>query len=326
MFLNFDKLNNLFGGNKKDENLDVSAYEQEQKELLGKLESMDEEYKQSEKDAYEYVEEVLPEEPGYEYLRYEGKSGDEIVADTTKIYRDALGSEIQALEGERDEKKRALEEQKNASAGEAERERQKAGEEAKEKKRSALNALQAQGMGRSSVFELAGQAFDEALAAQNEEISSRLSESLAATDGEIAELERRYQSEINAANIDSALALAAEIEKLQEERRKEIERVQKYNNDTARRTLDYKDDRRKAIVKQYEDIYEQEQRRAEDEAAMRDYTGAKRESYLARLDAAREFYASYPENVAAKLIKLNERELKRYLGYYLDELKEEFGA
>ena len=304
MFLNFDKLNNLFGGNKKDENLDVSAYEQEQKELLSKLESMDEEYKQSEKDAYEYVEEVLPEEPGYEYLSYEGKSGDEIVADTTKIYRDALGSEIQALEGERDEKKRALEEQKNASAGEAERERQKAGEEAKEKKRSALNALQAQGMGRSSVFELAGQAFDEALAAQNEEISSRLSESLAATDGEIAELERRYQSEINAANIDSALALAAEIEKLQEERRKEIERVHK----------------------QYEDIYEQEQRRAEDEAAMRDYTGAKRESYLARLDAAREFYASYPKNVAAKLIKLNERELKRYLGYYLDELKEEFGA
>ena len=187
------------------------------------------------------------------------------------------------------------------------------------------NDVAANGMGRSSVYELAGRAFDEQLEREKSGIAGQLKADVAEIDGALAQLQKDHERAESELNAEYALELAAEIDKLQQERRKEEERIKKYNNDTARRTLDYKDDRRKAIVKQLEEIYEAEYERAQQEAVAKDYTGAKRESYQDRLQAAIDFYSQYPTAVAGRLIGDNETALERYLGYYLPRLKMELG-
>ena len=94
MYLNFDKLNHLFGGRDTVEKADVSQYEQAQNELFDKLEGMSSAFTESLDDQYESVKNSLPEEPGYEYVSYTGPTKEEIIADTTSAYYNAFHENI----------------------------------------------------------------------------------------------------------------------------------------------------------------------------------------------------------------------------------------
>lgn len=325
MYVNFEKLNHLFGGNTRYDDVDTTPYESAQKEFLEYLKKADEEYRRQEKEAYEFVEDVMPAEPGYKYLQYDGPSAEQITADTTRAYSQALEQESNALLAEYEQDRRAGEQKKSALTRQAAGEAAQAEEKNREEKRGTLSDVAANGMGRSSVYELAGRAFDEQLEREKSGIAGQLEADVAEIDGMLAQLQKDHERAESELNAEYALELAAEIDKLQQERRQEEERIKKYNNDTARRTLDYKDDRRKAIVKQLEEIYEAEYERAQQEAVAKDYTGAKRESYQDRLQAAIDFYSQYPTAVAGRLIGDNETALERYLGYYLPRLKKELG-
>ena len=135
MYVNFEKLNHLFGGNTRYDDVDTTPYESAQKEFLEYLKKADEAYRRQEKEAYEFVEDVMPAEPGYKYLQYDGPSAEQITADTTRAYSQALEQESNALLAEYEQDRRAGEQQKSTLTKQAAGEAARAGEKKPERKR-----------------------------------------------------------------------------------------------------------------------------------------------------------------------------------------------
>ena len=154
MYLNFDKLNHLFGGRNNYKDADVSEYEQSQKEFFDKLEGIKQEYTDKINSDYQSVQDTLPEDPGYEYISYTGPTKEEIISDTTSAYYNAFKQEAEQLEREFNTDKNALVLSKNDLSEKAEAEKDSARESSEEEKKSAQTSLAANGMGRSSVYEL----------------------------------------------------------------------------------------------------------------------------------------------------------------------------
>lgn len=325
MYLNFDKLNHLFGGRNNYKDADVSEYEQSQKEFFDKLEGIKQEYTDKINSDYQSVQDTLPEDPGYEYISYTGPTKEEIISDTTSAYYNAFKQEAEQLEREFNTDKNALVLSKNDLSEKAEAEKEGARESSEEEKKSAQTSLAANGMGRSSVYELTSEAYDDALSRTLGEIDSAYRDSVAATDEKIAQLQSKYESAFKKADIQNALELYTQIEKLDRQRRSEEQAVEKYNNDITKKTLDYKEDRRKAIADEYEALQKKLQEEREYEEANGDYRGEKKENYQARLNAAIDYYNGISDSDArAKLISDNSGKLKTYLGFYFQKLLDNF--
>ena len=326
MYLNFDKLNHLFGGRDTVEKADVSQYEQAQNELFDKLEGMSSAFTESLDDQYESVKNSLPEEPGYEYVSYTGPTKEEIIADTTSAYYNAFKQEAERLEGEFNADKNALVLSKGGLSKRAAESKDEARASSSEEKKKMQTSLAANGMGRSSVYELASQSFDDALAKTLGEIDSAYRAELASTDDKIAKLQSEYESAVKKADIQNALKLYTQIEKLDSQRRDEEQAVEKYNNDITKKTLDYKQDRRKALADELEAMEERINKDREYETAHSDYRGDKKENYTQRLNAAIDFYNSIEDSAAReKLIRNNSGKLQNYLGFYFQKLLDNFG-
>lgn len=325
MYLNFDKLNHLFGGRNNYKDADVSEYEQSQKEFFDKLEGIKQEYTDKINSDYQSVQDTLPEDPGYEYISYTGPTKEEIISDTTFAYYNAFKQEAEQLEREFNTDKNALVLSKNDLSEKAKAEKEGARESSEEEKKSAQTSLAANGMGRSSVYELTSEAYDDALSRTLGEIDSAYRDSVAATDEKIAQLQSKYESAVKKADIQNALELYTQIEKLDRQRRSEEQTVEKYNNDITKKTLDYKEDRRKAIADEYEALQKKLQEEREYEEANGDYRGEKKENYQARLNAAIDYYNGISDSDArAKLISDNSGKLKTYLGFYFQKLLDNF--
>lgn len=326
MFLNFDKLNHLFGGpeeEEEEEKVDVTPYKEAQQGLLDELKGMDEQLQTSRREQYESIGSALPEDPGYEYISYAGASEDEITADVTASYREAFKKQAEDMEREYSRERGDLLKAKEETASRAEEEINAAREQSAAEKKSALEGIAANGMGRSSVYELAGRAYDDALAREEEEIGGNIATQLAEEDEKLADLQAEYLSAVKKADVENALELAERIEKLQTQRRKEEQAVEKYNNDVTNSILDYKEDREKTISDEKQAYIRRLQQMKEYEDSIQDYVGDARENYLGRLSAAVDFYKQYPAGVQRQLISDNSAALREYLGYYYDDLLDE---
>ena len=325
MYINFEKFNNLFGGRNESKDADVSAYEQSQNEFFNSLEGIKKEYDDKVNSEYQSIYDAYPEDPGYEYVSYTGPTKEQIISDTTSAYQSAFKQEAERLERQFNEDKNVLAFGKDEAYQKAEQGKADARSESKEEKQSAQDSLAAKGMGRSSVYELTAKAYDEALAKEIDEIDSAYRADIASVDDEIARLQAEYESAVKKADIQNALELYKQIEKYDSQRRDDELAVEKYNNDITKKTLDYKEDRRKAISDGIKDIKKRQEEDREYETEHGDYRGEKKDNYEKRLNAAIEYYGSVTdENARAKLIRDNSGKLRSYLGFYFQKLVDHF--
>lgn len=321
MFLNFDKFNHLFGGKQRLDSVDVKPYEDDQKKLLDTLEKMDKDYKQSVEDSITRVEEYLPEDPGYEYISYNGPDESEIESSTKAKYEDLLAEKLSSMLEDLSFDVQQQENKKKQYADDAAKTSGLLREKYDKEKKQTQNGIMSRGMGRSSVYGLASDAYDEMMESDIGDVMKRMQDNIAEADGKISQLEQQFKTAAENLDIEYAGKIAKEISELKSKRDSDINAVTRYNNDISRKILKYREDRQESIDKQNKELEKQAEELARKESIAQDYTGAKQENYKQRLAAATDFYKQYPKDVAEKLIDLNIGQLSKYLGYYVDDLK-----
>lgn len=315
----WEKIKNFFDGksDRKDppQQREVEIGEEERRkenELNAWLQSVDEAYRQKERDKIKWVSDLMPEDPGYSYRTYEGETLDALLENARKESRAEQDDKSEQLDkayrsdAQKKEQKRAETEEETALALE------KLFADAETQKKQTDRKMLDRGMGRSSV--------PQAVKERIEEISDRTarekraqgeaeSERLAA---EIAALEKERDDALSALDVKYAEQTQKKLDAVKSDYDKQLRAIAEYNEKIDRQKVDYAKKREDAIEKQLKE-YEKQLREQELFEAQNGYVGEKAAEYDARLNKALEFYRSLPADTARKMIAQNDR-LRTYLG------------
>lgn len=315
------KVKEFFTG--EEQKPDISPYVDKQNELNEALKKMEEEFKESyvPSQGYEDIEDVLPEEIEFVYKEYKGDDEQTIKDKTTSKYEDLLSGKTEEVDTEYKGKIDSIEQKKDNALSESQTKYDKLDSEYDEIKKQIENSLVQNGMYRSSVKQGQEDYADSMKAKEAQKIKDDLTSDINGYDAEIQRLKDEEKVAIDSLNLKYAQELESEIQKLLEARQKEINDINKYNNDLKAKEAKYKEERLLAIEEQLAN-------RIKDDLEIKNleeqngYTGEKDENYKARYQLARDFYMSLPKNVAEIMFNAN-RDLKDYLGLYHTRLASE---
>lgn len=315
------KVKEFFTG--EEQKPDISPYVDKQNELNEALKKMEEEFKESyvPSQGYEDIEDVLPEEIEFVYKEYKGDDEQTIKDKTTSKYEDLLSGKTEEVNTEYKGKIDSIEQKKDNALSESQTKYDKLDSEYDEIKKQIENSLIQNGMYRSSIKQGQEDYADSMKAQEAQKIKDDLTSDINGYDAEIQRLKDEEKVAIDSLNLKYAQELESEIQKLLETRQKEINDINKYNNDLKAKEAKYKEERLLAIEEQLAN-------RIKDDLEIKNleeqngYTGEKDENYKARYQLARDFYMSLPKNVAEIMFNAN-RDLKDYLGLYHTRLASE---
>lgn len=315
------KVKEFFTG--EEQKPDISPYVDKQNELNEALKKMEEEFKESyvPSQGYEDIEDVLPEEIEFVYKEYKGDDEQTIKDKTTSKYEDLLSGKTEEVNTEYKGKIDSIEQKKDNALSESQTKYDKLDSEYDEIKKQIENSLVQNGMYRSSIKQGQEDYADSIKAQEAQKIKDDLTSDINGYDAEIQRLKDEEKVAIDSLNLKYAQELESEIQKLLETRQKEINDINKYNNDLKAKEAKYKEERLLAIEEQLAN-------RIKDDLEIKNleeqngYTGEKDENYKARYQLARDFYMSLPKNVAEIMFNAN-RDLKDYLGLYHTRLASE---
>lgn len=315
------KVKEFFTG--EEQKPDISPYVDKQNELNEALKKMEEEFKESyvPSQGYEDIEDVLPEEIEFVYKEYKGDDEQTIKDKTTSKYEDLLSGKTEEVNTEYKGKIDSIEQKKDNALSESQTKYDKLDSEYDEIKKQIENSLVQNGMYRSSIKQGQEDYADSMKAQEAQKIKDDLTSDIKGYDAEIQRLKDEEKVAIDSLNLKYAQELESEIQKLLETRQKEINDINKYNNDLKAKEAKYKEERLLAIEEQLAN-------RIKDDLEIKNleeqngYTGEKDENYKARYQLARDFYMSLPKNVAEIMFNAN-RDLKDYLGLYHTRLASE---
>lgn len=315
------KVKEFFTG--EEQKPDISPYVDKQNELNEALKKMEEEFEESyvPSQGYEDIEDVLPEEIEFVYKEYKGDDEQTIKDKTTSKYEDLLSGKTEEVNTEYKGKIDSIEQKKDNALSESQTKYNKLDSEYDEIKKQIENSLVQNGMYRSSIKQGQEDYADSMKAQEAQKIKDDLTSDINGYDAEIQRLKDEEKVAIDSLNLKYAQELESEIQKLLETRQKEINDINKYNNDLKAKEAKYKEERLLAIEEQLAN-------RIKDDLEIKNleeqngYTGEKDENYKARYQLARDFYMSLPKNVAEIMFNAN-RDLKDYLGLYHTRLASE---
>lgn len=315
------KVKEFFTG--EEQKPDISPYVDKQNELNEALKKMEEEFEESyvPSQGYEDIEDVLPEEIEFVYKEYKGDDEQTIKDKTTSKYEDLLSGKTEEVNTEYKGKIDSIEQKKDNALSESQTKYDKLDSEYDEIKKQIENSLVQNGMYRSSIKQGQEDYADSMKAQEAQKIKDDLTSDINGYDAEIQRLKDEEKVAIDSLNLKYAQELESEIQKLLEARQKEINDINKYNNDLKAKEAKYKEERLLAIEEQLAN-------RIKDDLEIKNleeqngYTGEKDENYKARYQLARDFYMSLPKNVAEIMFNAN-RDLKDYLGLYHTRLASE---
>ena len=309
-----------FFGKEEDKEIDLSPYEESQNKLNEQLKQIDEEYKaeHSNEDLYEDIEDLLPEKIEFEYREYTGDDEKTIKDKTEKKYDELLGSDTQSVSADYDGKIGQIEAEKDNAANESKLESEEVEREYAELEKQMRNSLVEKGLLRSSIGDSQSARAEQT---KNEElgaIGANLENKLASYDADIEKLNSQKEAALNELNINYAQKLQKEIDTLLADRQKQIDEINKYNDNLKVKEAQYLEDRQLAIEKQIA-------QRAKDQLEIEKleqqigYAGEKAENYESRYQLAYDYYKDIPKDIALKLVEDN-TDLQKYLGYYYTRL------
>lgn len=316
----WDKLSNLFGKKDKDdeEQEDLSQYMSSQDKLIEDLQGIRAEYDAAVEAGKHNIADEMPEDPGYEYMTYEGPTKEDIERDTQSKYNSQLADKLAQMLIDYESKSGALERDKSDARADAEIKSNEVDRQISREKKDAETELEDRGLGRSSIYYESGKSYDEAAKAEKQSVADNLQKSLAALDIKIDELAQQKDAEQTQTTNAYMQKIAEETKTLLSAMQKQLDSISKYNNSLKEKEVKYKKDRADAIKKQIEDEAKAEQELEKFERKY-GYTGDKQRNYEQRLQKAIEYYTSLPKSVAIKLANGNSK-LADYLGLYMPRL------
>lgn len=314
------KVKEFFMGEDAVEKPDVSPYLDKEKELNDALKKIADEFEESYKpdEGYEDIEDLLPEEIEFEYKEYEGDDEQTIKDKTTQKYEDQLSADKEELNTEYDGKVGQLENKKENATAESQIKQDELDKEYDEIKKQIEDSLVQRGMYRSSVKQGQEDFSDAQKALESDKINQDLANKLSGYDSEIEKLRNEEKTAIDGLNLKYAQQIQSEIDKLLGERQKQIDDINKYNNELKVKEAKYIEDRLLAIEKQLSERIKDnlEIKELEEKTG---YVGEKDKNYKQRYELAREFYLSMPKDVAQIMYSDNSK-LRDYLGLYYNKL------
>lgn len=309
-----------FFGKEEEKQPDVSPYVDGQDKLNEQLKKMDDEYKATHNndDLYEDIADLLPEEIQFVYKEYTGDDEQTIKDKTTQKYEDLLASDTQTTNSNYDGKIAQLENKKESAQSESKLDEQELEKEYEELEKQMRASLVEKGLARSSIGKSQSIQSSQNLSEDLNKINAELKTQLSSYDADIEKLNSQKQAALNELNVEYAQKLQSEIDKLLADRQKQIEDINKYNDNLKAKEADYIMDRQLAIEKQ---IAQRQKDQLEIEKMEQEigYAGEKAENYEARYQLAYDYYKDLPKNVAIALIEDNS-DLVKYLGYYYSRL------
>ena len=156
-----------------------------------------------------------------------------------------------------------------------------------------------------------------------QEAAARYRQKIDAIDNKLSALAEKLDGALEELDMKYAIELESDIQKLKEERDKQVEKYEKYNADIRAKQDKYAREREEDIAEYLKRREEEEEKKKRDEEAYEmahGYEGEKQKNYAERYDIAYEFYMSLDPDIAYDALKASPN-MQYYLGYYYDQLQ-----
>ena len=147
-------------------------------------------------------------------------------------------------------------------------------------------------------------------------------EKIESLDAKLSTLESELNSALEQLDMKYAVELSDNIRELKQERDKETQKWEKYNQEIRKKQAEYEYERQQDInefLAEREQQKAEEKRREEQNEAIYGYTGEKQKNYAERYDIAYDFYMSLDPEIAADALQASPN-MQYYLGIYYDKL------
>lgn len=309
-------IKDLFGiEDKKPELSDeqLQPYYDGEKQMTDELDRMDREYREKERAQYESMVDILPEDPGYEYRKYEGDPLEEMLRRVRESYQNQYDAKSSQLQGKYEEDSAALKQKEQQAWQKAVEEmlenQVKHAEATDEMKKKTTDA----GMGRSSVPKSLGKELDQARESADAQAKQTVSNTVQTLQTQLQQLQQERDRALKELDLEQASELQTQVDKTRKQYQDELQKIEAYNQSVREKELEYAKDREQAIEKQIQERDEFYRKQAERERE-EGYWGEKAADYNKRVQLAYDYYSKLPADVSVALIKRNTR-LKTYLGH-----------
>lgn len=193
-----------------------------------------------------------------ERMEYDAPTDDEI----EKLAKESVESKYKAkkqdAESQFETKKQDFESKIQAAAESAERKKAERLSDYEQSEKNMENQMLKRGVQRSSIAVGELGELENAKQAELKEIASGLNSQVSALNGEIEKLTEKLNESLKEYDMEKAIEINEEIDKLKDERQKRMDEVLKYNNSIAEKEKSYNDDFyekhpniRNAIIEEY---------------------------------------------------------------------------
>lgn len=316
----WDNVREFFGveSNNKKNNVDTSQYKDKEKELIEQLEKIDKEYRQEQNSQKVNLDEIMPKEPNYEFIEYQGDDEKTIENKVEQMFGQQLEVDKNGIGLDYENKKNTNKQKVETVDEQAKQELLDLQNKYQQLKENNKSDILQKGLARSSIIAESQKAIDDVKEQKESLVKQEFQNQVDKINRQLELLEKQENQAIAELDLHYASKINDKIKALKDERKKSLESIEKYNNSVIEKTNNYKIDREKAI-QDYIHKNIVNDRKTEEDEAKNGYSGDKKNNYDNRLNLAIDFYSSLPKEAAKQMVN-NNSYLQTYLGYNYGKL------
>lgn len=301
---------------------DKDAAKKKEQELNSWLAKEQEKEEKKKNEAYEKgYENGLPEEKEFEYKEAVVDDDKTIEEKANNEYKDDWNVSNANLENEYVEDLNEFEDAAEEYADNAKKKHQGIEKEHAVNKDKAQNNAIKNGLVNSSIITETNNELEKAKDYSVKENANDFEQKINDIDDEIEKLSVERELKKNQLSSDYRKKIDSKINSLKADRQKEIDKIDKYNNDVAKQEKEYAQEL-KDYEKEYEEDWQKNNKKNEEYVRQNGYSGEEKKDYDNRLKNAYDFYKQLPKKDANEMIQ-NNPNLRKYLGLNYNQLLKE---
>ena len=299
-----------------------------EKDVVKQLEELDRQYRESlpvEEEEQPNLEELFPSDSGLREHEYVPETDEQIEERAKAELEDKKAADKKKLENKYAAQADEVELKKGDASKALDKAYDNLDEKYAEQGENAKNAALKQGVARGSILSSVLKELSEGKQAEAQSAEKAYREKIESLDAKLSTLESELNSALEQLDMKYAVELSDNIRELKQERDKETQKWEKYNQEIRKKQAEYEYERQQDInefLAEREQQKAEEKRREEQNEAIYGYTGEKQKNYAARYDIAYDFYMSLDPAIALEAFEASPN-MQYYLGAYYNKLKKE---
>lgn len=304
---------------------------EKEKDVVKQLEELDQQYRDSLPEEQEEdvdLEKLFPSDSGLREHEYVPETDEQIESRAKETVEKEKEADKKKLENKYEAQADEVELKKSDAANALDAAYDSLDEKYAERGEDAKNDALKQGIARGSILSSVLGELSENKQAEAQSAEKSYKEKIEGLDAKLSSLESELNSALEQLDMKYAIELSNDIKELKQQRDKEAQKWEKYNQDIRRRQAEYEYERQQDIneyLAEREKQKEEAKRREEQNEAIYGYTGEKQKNYAARYDIAYDFYMSLDPAIALEAFEASPN-MQYYLGAYYSKLKKELKA